>query len=248
MLRKYITKDSLLGEKGFNWRGGEVSRLEALVDGVFAIAVTLLIVSRDVPQSFQEFINVMWMFSGFLFTFTFLFMIWHAHYLFHRRYGLEDFQTIFLNSILIFLILFYIYPLKFLATVLIGEVVINTVFNMNIDFGFNESIFMTINMQSIMIVYGIGVCTIWGILSLLYKHAYNHRKLLELNNQEIRITKETILVYSIMSFFGFLSILLAILLPNNLISLSGWIYCGIGPTIYIVLKIYEKNYNSLPVS
>ena len=100
MFRKYISKDSLLGEKDFRWRGGEVSRLESLVDGVFAIAVTLLIVSRDVPQSFQDFINVMWTFSGFIITFTFLFMIWYAHYLFHRRYGLEDFQTIFLNCLL----------------------------------------------------------------------------------------------------------------------------------------------------
>jgi len=237
MLRRYISKDSLLGEKGFNWRGGEVSRLEALVDGVFAIAVTLLIVSHDVPQSFQEFINVMWTFTGFIFTFTFLFMIWHAHYLFHRRYGLEDFQTIFLNSILIFLILFYIYPLKFLATVLIGEVLLNAILNMNINFGFNESIFQTINMQSVMIVYGIGVCSIWGVLSLLYKHAYNHRKLLKLNKHEIRITKETILVYSIMSFFGLSSIILACILPSNLISISGWIYCAIGPTIAVALKI-----------
>ena len=55
MLRKYLSKNSLLGEKNFNWRGGEISRLESLVDGVFAIAVTLLIVSREVPQSFQEF-------------------------------------------------------------------------------------------------------------------------------------------------------------------------------------------------
>ena len=240
MLRRYISKDSLLGEKGFNWRGGEVSRLEALVDGVFAIAVTLLIVSHDIPQSFQEFINVMWTFTGFIFTFTFLFMIWYAHYLFHRRYGLEDFQTIFLNSILIFLILFYIYPLKFLATVLIGEVLLNTLFNMNINFGFNESIFHTINMQSVMIVYGIGVCSIWGVLSLLYKHAYNHRKLLELNNNEIRITKETILVYSIMSFFGLSSIILACVLPSNLISISGWIYCAIGPAIAIALKMNSK--------
>ena len=27
-------------------------------------------------------------------------MIWYAHYLFHRRFGLEDYTTIILNSIL----------------------------------------------------------------------------------------------------------------------------------------------------
>jgi len=240
MFRKYISKDSLLGEKNFNWRGGEVSRLESLVDGVFAIAVTLLIVSREVPQSFQDFVNVMWTFSGFIITFTFLFMIWYAHYLFHRRYGMEDFQTVFLNSILIFLILFYIYPLKFLATVLVGELFINGLFNMNIDFSFNGEIFTFTNMRTIMLVYGSGVFMIWAIITMLYKHAYNHRDILELNNTEINTTKEYMLVYMIMSFYGLLSVILASFLPLNWIPLSGWIYAGIGPTIYIVIAINEK--------
>ena len=39
MLRKYINKKDLFGEKDFKWRGGDVSRLESLVDGVFAIAL-----------------------------------------------------------------------------------------------------------------------------------------------------------------------------------------------------------------
>ena len=92
-----------------------------------------------------------------------------------------------------------------------------------------------------MIVYGIGVFTIWGVLSLLYKHAYNHKTLLQLNDFECDITRQTILVYSIMSLFGLISVLFALLLPNNLMGLSGWIYCGIGPAIYMSLKIYEKN-------
>ena len=99
MIRKYFSKKELFGENEFNWRGGEVSRLESLVDAVFAIAVTLLIVSRDVPKTFDEFLTVMWSFVGFAVTFSFLFMIWKEHYLFHRRFGLEDRTTIFLNSV-----------------------------------------------------------------------------------------------------------------------------------------------------
>ena len=39
------------GDKNFTtWRGGDVSRLEALTDAVFAIAITLLIVTHDVPR------------------------------------------------------------------------------------------------------------------------------------------------------------------------------------------------------
>ena len=96
-MRKSIENKGLFKEPNFRWRGGEVSRLESLIDAVFAIAVTLLIVSRDIPSNFQEFINVMWGFAGFVVTFTFLFWIWYCHFIFHRRYGLEDKFTVFLN-------------------------------------------------------------------------------------------------------------------------------------------------------
>ena len=36
------------------------------------------------------------------------------------RYGLQDAWTIFLNSLLLFVVLFYVYPLKFLTRLLIG--------------------------------------------------------------------------------------------------------------------------------
>ena len=36
-------------EKNFRWRGGQVSRIEAFADAVFALSLTLLVVSADVP-------------------------------------------------------------------------------------------------------------------------------------------------------------------------------------------------------
>src|SRR5262249_5385332 len=40
--------------KGFRYRGESPSRIEGLSDCVFAFAVTLLVVSLDVPKTFQE--------------------------------------------------------------------------------------------------------------------------------------------------------------------------------------------------
>jgi uncharacterized membrane protein len=238
MLRKYINKKDLFGEKDFKWRGGDVSRLESLVDGVFAIAVTLLIVSRDVPATFEQFISVMWSFVGFAVTFTFLFMIWKSHYIFHRRYGLEDNTTIFLNSILIFLILFYIYPLKFLATVLIGEMLLNWVFGLNVDTNFTGHI----DMRSLMLIYSSGYLMLQLIMGALYKHAYNHRNIIELTYKEKSITKFDVIINFIMASYALLSIIIAFFATSEIqIGLSGWIYCGIGPTIFIFYKFLNKN-------
>ncbi|MDE0722068.1 MAG: TMEM175 family protein [Flavobacteriales bacterium] len=208
-------------EKDFKWRGGNVSRLESIVDAVFAIAVTLLIVSRDIPSNFDEFMNVMLSFLGFIFTFTFLFMIWYAHYLFHRRFGLEDFKTIILNLVLIFFVLFYIYPLKFLSEVLFG-----------MWLGTYDKFTGPVDMQSLMIIYGIGMFMIWLIFGVLYRHAYRFRNDLKLNSKEKQITIESMQIYFLMSIFGLISSIIAL---ANYPILSGFFYFGIGPGIFLLL-------------
>ena len=45
-------------------------------------------------------------------------------------------------------------------------------------------------MRTIMLIYSSGMFMIWGIITMLYKHAYNHRDILELNNFEKNSTVE----------------------------------------------------------
>src|SRR5690606_25175316 len=108
----------LKGEPEFSWRGAQPTRVEALSDMVFAFALTLLVVSNAPPASFGELHDLLWGFPGFAAAFAMLLMLWHSHYIFFRRYALEDRWTTTLNAGLLFLILFFVYPLKYLATML----------------------------------------------------------------------------------------------------------------------------------
>ena len=222
------------GDKKFTtWRGGDVSRLETLTDAIFAIAITLLIVSHDVPKDYIHFKSVMWSFIGFGVTFFGLIAIWYNTFKFHRRFGLEDGYTVFLTTLLIFVVLFYIYPLKFMAQIVINMMILKNNFGIEFDVGFIGDI----DGVHLFIVYGIGVFSIWLILGLMYLYAYNKRDILKLDESELLITTNSIVANFIVSLVAVMSIIITIL---KIPYLSGWIYCSISPLIFIAIFIKEK--------
>src|ERR1700730_6532625 len=106
-------RPTIFPEKYFCWRAGEITRLEAFCDVVFGFAITLLVVSLEVPHTYAELMADMRGFLPFAACFAQLALIWRTHYKFSRRYGLEDPYTVFLNVVFLFLVFFYFYPLKF---------------------------------------------------------------------------------------------------------------------------------------
>src|SRR5579871_6475071 len=101
---------------GFRARGHDIKRIETFSDAVFAFAVTLLIVSLEVPKTFEELLVSMRGFFAFALCFALLMMVWYEQHIFFRRYALDDKFCLFLNAALLFIILFYVYPLKFLCS------------------------------------------------------------------------------------------------------------------------------------
>lgn len=59
MMWTLAEKAGLGVEKEFRWRGGEVSRIEGFSDAVFAFSVTLLVVSLEVPKTFNDLMMTM---------------------------------------------------------------------------------------------------------------------------------------------------------------------------------------------
>ena len=77
-------------------------------------------VSLEVPRTYTELVVAMKGFFAFAICFTILVQVWYYHYIYSRRYGLQTTYTIVLNAVLLFVVLFYVYPLKFLFTLVVG--------------------------------------------------------------------------------------------------------------------------------
>jgi uncharacterized membrane protein len=208
-----------VGEGGFRWRGEDVSRIEAFTDAVFAFAVTLLVVSLEVPKTFEELLVDMRGFFAFAICFFLLLFVWYEHYKFFRRYGLRDIPTIWLNSALLFLVLFYVYPLKFLFTLWMDQL-----------FGFSENEMIEASqVPLLMLIYGAGFITIQLVFVLMYLRAYSLRGALGLGAHELSVTREEIQGYLLNIAVGLASVAIAIFGGEGVVSLAGYVYLLVFP-------------------
>jgi len=225
MLRKFITIKRPAGVGSFRYRGQEIQRIETFSDAVFAFAVTLLIVSLEVPRTFEELLISMRGFFAFGICFCLLLLIWHEQHVFFRRYGLDDVPTIFLNSALLFVVLFYVYPLKFLFTLLFSD---NIYGSGHSPYSIKEG-----QIVDLMTIYGVGYIIIYVLFLLLYVHAFRKKDLLQLNRMEIFDTRTKIYSQAILIDIGIICTLLAHLLPTRIAGLSGMCYMLIAPVYWI---------------
>lgn len=95
------------------YRGLEMTRLEAFIDAAFAFCVTMMVISVDrIPDNVEELFAAFRNVPAFILSIAVLGIFWRGHWLWSRRYGLEDGVSIFISCCLILTILIYIYPLK----------------------------------------------------------------------------------------------------------------------------------------
>jgi uncharacterized membrane protein len=232
MLRRRLAQRRIGGEEGFSWRGQDVLRMEGFADAVFGFALTLLVVSLEVPNTFDELLATMRGFFAFAISGWLLYSVWFDHYLFFRRYGLQDTFTMHLSSVLLFVVLFYVYPLKFLFTALMDEL---------LDFSTQVGpstgdVVETIEpgqWSLLMVLFGVGFVVVQLVFFLLYWRAYALREMLELDAYEASITRQEIQGYLLLAGVGLASITVALLGGEDASAWAGWVYLLIWPLMTI---------------
>lgn len=205
---------------GFRWRGEDVWRVEGFSDAVFAFAVTLLVVSLEVPSTFDELLVDMRGFLAFAICFVLLLSVWHDHYKFFRRFGLRDTPTLMLNSVLLFLVLLYVYPLKFLFTLVTDQI-----------FGSAEAGKMIDVSQGplLMVIYGAGFIAVQVVFVLMYLRAYSLRHVLGLDARELIATRKETQSFLLNVLVALISIGIAVLGGPEELRWAGWAYLLIAP-------------------
>ena len=210
-------------ERGFRWRGGEIARIEGLSDAVFAFAVTLLVVSLEVPKTFNELAELMRGFVPFAICFVLLLQLWHEQYRYFRRYNLQDSTSTWLNCILLFFVLFYVYPLKFLFSYLVNGWMGHSQ-QVHLAGGVVENIIERHQMPQLMAIFSGGYLAVSLIFILLFGHALRQRHVLELDELEIFSTKVSIGAAALQGSVALLSLMIVAFAGEGMAGLSGLIY------------------------
>ena len=84
---------------------------------------------------------------------------------------------------------------------------------------------------TLFLIYGAGVIALYGLLSLLYVHAYRQRGRLELTPVETFDTKASIIEHLLAAGVGLLSVVVALTVPEHLVGLAGYTYFLFGPVM-----------------
>jgi len=241
MVREALGKHYIGMNKEFRFRGEEPGRLENFSDAAFALAIALLLISTSAPTNLEQLKKFTWELIPFSVSIVLIVLIWHEHFVFFYRYGLRNTKVIVLNTMFLIIVLFYVYPLKFLWKYLLLNPIARA-FN-------QESIIKEVSEMakpedtgSLMIIYGIGAASIFLILMLMYRYALKNSDQLQLNKIEQFDTRASMTTNFLMATVPLLSVILAWIFQGSPWAgmISGTIYFLYMPIMFTFAACSKK--------
>lgn len=198
------------------------NRLEALSDGVFAFAATLMVVDLGTSTEFISFSDELPNFISFGASFFIMMALWKLHYNFFRRTKHVDDWIITFNMILLFTVLFYIFPVKSLLDSMLQQK------GMSMD-----------ALAQLFQIYSIGFSFMFLSFVLMYLRAY--KKDTEVKNPNVLLfyTRH----FSWFVLVGLASALMAYLQIGIQYGAPGFVYGALGPLCYFHSLQFQKKYS-----
>jgi uncharacterized membrane protein len=203
-------------------RGKDVSRIEGFSDAVFGFALTLLVVSLEVPEDYAGLRQILIGFPAFAATFTVICWVWYEHYLLFRRYDLEDGLTVLINCVLLFIVVFYAFPLKFMITRLITGSLLGL--GPGVAGGLSAA-----DARQLMVVYSGGFAALFATFMLLHWNALRQRGPLALDALGVFDARASVRRHGISVAIGALSVVMALVLPIQYLAWAGLLFFLMGP-------------------
>src|SRR5881409_4118982 len=204
---------------GFRLRGIEMTRLETFIDAAFAFAITMLVIAAErIPDDIETLLAAFKNVPAFVASVIVLGIFWRGHWLWSRRYGLEDGVSILISWAMIVTILIFIYPLKaifgamwfFISSGQVGQ-----------PFSLHTT---EAQARTIFAIYALGLIAISAEIFLLYLRAWQLREPLRLNARERLMTRGELTGWSIPVSVGLVSLVFSFTLPIEQIAWCGWVY------------------------
>ena len=211
--------DALPRLRGFRLRGTEMTRLETFIDATFAFAISMLVISaQQIPDNIQALLAAFKNVPTFICSIAVLGIYWRGHWLWSRRYGLEDGVSILISWTMIVTILIFIYPLKAIFGAM-WHLLSNGQVGQPFSLHTTEA-----QVRTIFAIFALGLITISTQILLLNFRAWQLREPLRLNAREEFMARGELPGWSIPVSVGIVSLVLSFTLPTEQIAWCGWVY------------------------
>lgn len=205
----------------------EGARLDNFVDGAFAFAVTLLIISGgSVPKNVIELEHALRGVPAFAACFAELAWFWHGHVRWRDTTQLTDTFSLVLSLLLVFFALIFVFPLHLVFAGLFNGLsggVLSPDFNNSFENAVNTT-------RALFVFYGLSFACMAGTLAGLYRHGLRAGTPTE--RGEVIGLRTRIVLWSFIAAVGLLSMLMALVLPPR----AGW-FQGLPGFVYFLLAL-----------
>lgn len=218
----------------------ESARLDNFVDGAFAFAITLLIISGgSLPKNVVALEHALLGVPAFAACFAELAWFWHGHVRWRDTVRLTDMPSLLLSLLLVFFALIFVFPLHLVFAGLFNSFSGGV---LSPGFNFTPGATFANPERALFFFYGLSFACMAGTLAALYRHGI-HAAVPDSREEAITLRLRTAL-WAFFASVGVLSLLVALALPPTA---SGWII-GLPGFLYfllafagIIVRVYGRH-------